>query len=604
MVVPKEIRTKNSHGLISYMLDEDPHSTDLVSVRNLIIDGQNLERTYTGRYDNSAFIESQFYASRVASNKQDKKTQAYHLIFSFSDQEFPLTKKRKQQMTQARQARDLVKGFLTHQLQPEAQYLLAVQRDGEGQKLHVHVALNTVLTDGRTLDTNDLSIVKKHKRTKMVNGKRYTTVPGLFENLQKYMDKHFKKMTGRDYTPVEMHAVNKTHLTQEDKKDVKRGDDYYLKKRGASSWREDLKAEIRDVVKQSDNLDDFKRKMRSVYGVNVKERKASVAKLDDGHKVYRRAFTYQIMGTKKDGREYVKRSVRDFRITSKFVVRGLGEFARPLNLQREIDKRLGIDSFKDLPQDDIDKIDFIDHATHYKKAMNQLNKKIEKAKKALDADANAAAYKQSVQANNEDQAEDSKITPVASLNASEAQNKPNKAKSGRPTSLSEITDFDEYMDVMAKANEAGLTPDEYLALQNKQYDKSKSKSAPVKNTNTPRPVHTKTAQGNKDHGREPELVPTHSAVKKLDTAKRNTDSKKQANSLKKSINTVQNIDAQRVQEQKQKQSEIDDRKKKEKQLKALRRAQLEQEEHNMIQNLPEPWKDNDYLQDEDGFDDF
>ena len=149
----------------------------------------------------------------------------------------------------------------------------------------------------------------------------------------------------------------------------------------------------------------------------------------------------------------------------------------------------------------------------------------------------------------------------------------------------------------------GMSIMQYLDHEAKQ-KKQNAKSA--KNTHVQKPIQSKPVQKQtpkaKDH--EPELVPKHAAVQKLNTAKQNTTSKKQANNLKKSLDTTQNIDTQRVQEQKQKQSETDDRKKKEKQLKALRRAQLEQEEHNMIQNLPEPWKDNDQSQDEDGFDDF
>lgn len=583
MVVPKTIRTRNSFGLISYIVDDPPHTTNLVHQRNLLIDGKNLAKDYHGKF-NSLLTESQFYASRIASHKRDKATQAYHLIFSFSDQEFPLTDDPKILHKQAVQARNIVKSFLSDQLEPNSQYLLAVQRDGEGKKLHVHVALNTILTNGRTLNTNDLSILQKHVRVKTPEGNKIKTKPGLFANLQNYMAKNFKNLTGRDYTPVHMRALD--GVGKQNQLNVQRGDMHYVKERGARSWREDLKSQIKDVIKQARNLDDFKAKMESVYGVRVADRESKITKLDDGTKVTRPAFTYQIMATHKDGTQYVKHAVRDFRITSKYTVRGLGEFSRPYSIENEIDKRLGIDPNKGLSEEEKAKRDFIEQYTQRRKTeVNQVERNSH-LKKTLE-EQTAKAQKTHKQMLDAKKKLDQRTPPDTRTWAEKDQDY-------RNASLNE---------------KRGIAEKHHMSVF-EYWDYLDNKAE----TEQTKPSQTKSVQA------YPELepAPKPTAVQNLAKAKSVTESKsgEKADDLKQSLDT----NAQRMQEQQQARAtakpadnkNYKKNKKKQtkpvqaksaKQLKKEQNARLDAELHNKIQNLDEPWKDNED-QDENGFDDF
>lgn len=325
MAIPKLVQTHNSHGLLSYVLDDDPHSTKYVQKRNLLVDGVNIRKDYTGQY-NSLYTEAQFYTSRKMAHKRNKNMQAYHLILSFSDQEFPLTSDIDVLKQQARDAMKISKGFLAKQLPDNSQYLLAVQRDGDGAKLHVHVAINSILQNGRSLNTNDLSIKIKHVRVHTKQGLQYETRPGLFDNLQTYMHDNFKELTGRDYTPVSLDP-------DKNKKDVQLESTYQIMRRGGVSWREKLKDAVRDIAQKATSLKQFKKMLKDVYGVHVRQRQAKDPDSDTGK---RKAYTYQIMGTRKDGKQYVVHSARDFHITKRGAVRGLGEFARPINLENVI----------------------------------------------------------------------------------------------------------------------------------------------------------------------------------------------------------------------------------------------------------------------------
>lgn len=529
MTIAKDIPTNNSHATISYILDSTPHNTKLVHDRNLVVDFHNLKRDYNNKI-NGLYIDSQFYGVRKASGRSNKRVQAHHLIFSFSNQEFPVTLDAKKQHKQAVQAAKLIKGFLSRQLPQNCQYLLGVQRDGDGGKLHVHVCVNSVLANGKILDTNDLSIVRKLTRRKVKGKTTYTAEQGLFDNLQDYMADNFKKVTGRDYT----------RLTLDQKKNLKRDQqitnakDVQIKKRGGTVWRDELASIIKEVANHATDLDDFKHKLKTVYNVDIREYKSGAGYDKNGKKLRRTAYTYTYHD--QNNKEH---KIRDFHIAKSGAVKGLGLFARPQMIQKVIDLNLG-------------------------KSPVQAQNTANKAKSEPDVKSNVKSS--------------DPIIPDSTIKL--------------PSASEEI----------AKAKAMGMTIMQYMNYEDNQRKKQKAKTdKQVQKPTQSKPVHKDKA---KDADREPELVPTHSAVKKLDTAKRNTDSKKQANSLKKSLNTTQNIDAQRVQEKQLNNANAEEKRKKEEQLKALRRAQLEQEEHNMIQNLPEPWKDNDQSQDEDGFDDF
>lgn len=334
MTIAKDIPTNNSYATINYILEDSPHNTKLVQQRNLMTGIHNIHRDYAGKI-NKMYIESQFYGIRKASGRSNKRTQAHHLIFSFSDQEFPVTRDPKQQRKQAKQAGLLINGFLKEQLPEGSQYLLAVQRDGDGAKLHVHVCLNSVLTTGKVLDTNYLSIVRRMVKTKDANGKTvYKAEKGLFDNLQDYMAKNFKKSTGRDYQRLSLNK-NKSKSTNV----LSTSKDVQIRKRHGQVWRQDLADIIKEVVNHSSSLDDFKKKLWDVYRIKTKDYKSSTGKKDaNGKNIKRDAYTYYWYYDPSDKTKL--RRMRDFHITKRGAVRGLGGFARPDDLQAVIDHNL------------------------------------------------------------------------------------------------------------------------------------------------------------------------------------------------------------------------------------------------------------------------
>lgn len=340
MAIAKDIPTNNSYATINYILEDSPHNTKLVQQRNLMTGIHNIHRDYAGKI-NKMYIESQFYGIRKASGRSNKRTQAHHLIFSFSDQEFPVTRDPKQQRKQAKQAGLLINGFLKKQLPEGSQYLLAVQRDGDGAKLHVHVCLNSVLTTGKVLDTNYLSIVRRMVKTKDANGKTvYKAEKGLFDNLQDYMVKNFKKSTGRDYQRLSLNK-NKSKSTNV----LSTSKDVQIRKRHGQVWRQDLADIIKEVVNHSNSLDDFKKKLWDVYHIKTKDYKSSTGKKDaNGKNIKRDAYTYYWYYDPSDKTKL--RRMRDFHITKRGAVRGLGGFARPDDLQKVIDYNLQLN----LPQ--------------------------------------------------------------------------------------------------------------------------------------------------------------------------------------------------------------------------------------------------------------
>ena len=616
MVVSKIKQTKNVSGLIGYQLDDDPHTIDLVQERNLYVDGFNIDRDYNNQMS-SAYTKGQFYAVRKLAHKEHKKTQAYHLIFSFSDQEFPFTKDQKELKKQAKDADTIIKGFLEQQLPRDSQYLLAVQRDGEGHKMHVHVALNSVLLSKKTLNTNDISLkAKRVRHWEKGKGMQYSQEPGLFENLQTYMHDHFKELTGRDYTPVSLTP---------DPNNIKRGNAVQIAKHGVPVWREELKDEVREVIGKSKDLDDFKRKLESAYNVHVKEYTASVGKDDSGNKIKRPAFTYQIMGIRQNGNSYVVHSARDYRIMKNGSVRGLGEFARPKDIEREIAKN---NSYA------------LKHAKQQMVAKSVQNNQQKPVQKSIHKSVQRAvqiAQPKRVQTKKD-----------AWSNLSDLQRKYVK--------LSWQVDEDNSSDMIEQAYQLGVTPDELFDIQSKRLDdfekakKKLSKAGKLKQAKLYARRHkpAQKALGDPEwlkdvQADEPSFTFEPKPVQNLDKARKKTKSESGQNShdLQNAQSAVQNAQKQQAQrneeaqqkraeqqreQQQKKRKETEQRKKRQQQRKAAEKRQQksakpavhhyfdddadglvfrdrESKGHDFIQNMPEPWKDNeDDNEKEDDFD--
>lgn len=290
MSILKVISSGNAGANLKYLIDEKPHDTTLTSHRSLMFDGQNVFSDWNGKV-NSRYLADQFWTVRQRAKNPNKKTQAQHLIFSFSNEEFSPNKSTLKR--DANQIRHLVKSFMVEHFPKTAQFLIAVQADSQGHNLHAHVAVNSVQTNGKVLNTNLVSVTGKDN---------------IRDAFDQYMMNNFKNVTGSDWQPVVQNTDNLVNS-----KTVK------VDERGGYVWKEDLKSRIVDAFSNVDNLADFKAVLEANNGVHVKERRASIGKDENGTKKYRMAFTYSF--TDADGH---KRSCRDFAYTKTGAKRGLG----------------------------------------------------------------------------------------------------------------------------------------------------------------------------------------------------------------------------------------------------------------------------------------
>ena len=341
MSITKCLNRKNSRALIKYLLDAKPHDTGLVNHRNLLVTGQNLE-TFPGKFNGrpvqnsyqSPFVANQFAEAQKLSkaSKQGKKKsiQAFHLIVSFSDNEFPPDG---DQQKEAEQAAKLTKGFLKEQLPPDSQYLMAIQRDGKGHKLHAHVALNSVQITGKVIRRQYLHQKDWDYITK--DGK-HVHEPGLASNLDKYLEDNFQRVTGREFHPVIPSTENKVHSAEEQ-----------IVARGGYDWHEDLKTRIYNAFSDPKvhNLNDFKQACAK-RGVTVTEKRRGTGQKDaNGKKIYKLGYTYSFTGKDiyksgaKKGQPRMHR-MRDYRMgRDGQPLRGsLGTAFTPENIKKEIEK--------------------------------------------------------------------------------------------------------------------------------------------------------------------------------------------------------------------------------------------------------------------------
>lgn len=316
MSIVKVISSTNAGANLNYLINEKAHNTELTSHRSLLFNGQNVYGDYANKV-NARYLADQYWAVRQRAKNPNKKVQVHHLIFSFSQQEFNPTKKNLLQ--QSRQALKLVNDFLRQLLPSTAQYLEAVQCDSKGKNLHVHISCNSVLTNGKVLDTNLISV---NSRTVTKNKKQVHHL-GIRSQFDNYMTNHFEKLTGREFHPIEENNINIVNS-----KAAK------IDERGGYIWKEDLKERILDAFNNTDNFDDFETVLEANNGVKIKHRRASIGKDEHGKKIYRDAVTYtftDIFST--------PHSARDFAYTKNGAKRGLGLSFTPQAIQHEFERR-------------------------------------------------------------------------------------------------------------------------------------------------------------------------------------------------------------------------------------------------------------------------
>lgn len=295
MSIVKAISSTNSFANLKYLIDTPAHDKTLTSHRSLKYYGRNIDGDYQGKV-NSAYLGMQFRAVREQARNPNKKTQAQHLIFSFSSDEFAPTQQSLGEMS--KQVGQLVDGYISQRLPNDAQYLIAVQCDSKGHNLHAHVVVNSVLLSGKVLNTNLISVTKQD---------------GLRAGFDQYMADHYPKLTGKEWTPVQpQDKVNRVHSTAQQ-----------IEERGGYVWREDLKGRLIQAMQETDNLQDYLTVLETL-GVTVKTRRASTGKDENGNKIYRQAYTYSMTGD--DGKTHAS---RDFAHTKHGGIKGLGEMFTP-----------------------------------------------------------------------------------------------------------------------------------------------------------------------------------------------------------------------------------------------------------------------------------
>ena len=305
MAILKIISSKSARNTIKYLLDEQAHNTDLTSERALKIDSQNVDLNFQA--DKNLFtmyVYNQFTAVREIAKKNDKKEQARHLIFSFSDDEFNLTKDNLKEKSE--QALTLCSDFLRQKLPDQAQFLTVAQADSDGHKLHVHAVVNSVMLDKKNVDTNLYNTISNRK---------YRSI---LDDFQNYMSTNFEKVTGKKYEV----NFDTSH------KELKNSSFKRIKERGGYIWKDDLKERIRQAKIYSSDLTSFEKNL-ALTGVNVTKRRASVGKDATGKKIYREAYTFSFVD-----QEQKQRKIRDISRTKSGALKGLGEDYTPLSLER------------------------------------------------------------------------------------------------------------------------------------------------------------------------------------------------------------------------------------------------------------------------------
>lgn len=305
MAILKIISSKSARNTIKYLLDEQAHNTDLTSERALKIDSQNVDLNFNA--DKNLFtmyVYNQFSAVREIAKKKDKKEQARHLIFSFSDDEFNLTKDNLKEKSE--QALTLCSDFLRKKLPDQAQFLTVAQADSDGHKLHVHAVVNSVMLDKKNVDTNLYNTI---------SGRKYRSI---LDDFQTYMSSNFEKITGKKYEV----NFDTSH------KELKNSSFERIKERGGYVWKDDLKERIRQAKLYSSDLMSFEKNL-ALTGVNVTKRRASLGKDATGKKIYREAYTFSFVD-----QDQKQRKIRDISRTKSGALKGLGEDYTPLSLER------------------------------------------------------------------------------------------------------------------------------------------------------------------------------------------------------------------------------------------------------------------------------
>ena len=274
---------KSSYNRLTYIFNQSPHNDIKTSHRVLACSGNNVRMLHNPDgsltvNQSGVYLEKQFHQSLKRAFNPKRRIQCQSIIISFSNDEFDTSNLSEQ----ASQALRLVQGYAKKYF-GDAQSVSAVQCDGNGGRLHVHLLINSVKPNGKTIATSRFSVFKMRK------------------NINSYLNTNFERVTGRSWVNSFDNSESRHDLSS-------------LPNR--SKWQSHLKKTIDLIKTEVDSVKDFLAKLSQV-GVTVTERQ------------HGKSWTYH--GTIKTSKGTKKISARDFyqRVDKKtgdvLTTRGLGQ---------------------------------------------------------------------------------------------------------------------------------------------------------------------------------------------------------------------------------------------------------------------------------------
>lgn len=292
MSIVKTQACKSSYTRLSYILSGEPHNTNKVSQRVLAVYGQNVNllhdrNGYISTTQSGAYLERQFHQSLMKARNPKRTYQCQSIIISFSQKEFD-TSNIEEQASQANHLAQLyVKRFFG-----DAQAISVVQADGNGGKIHVHILVNAVNRQGKTIQTNRFSIFHLRKQ------------------FDKFMNQSFENVTGRPWPGPsnQRQRLDSNNLTTK------------------SEWQKHIKQVIEKVKLEVSTINDFLTKL-SNYGITVTNRSKKTAwtyhqqvKTAKGIKEYRVRDYYErrdkktgeIKSIRGLGKDFTKASITEY----------------------------------------------------------------------------------------------------------------------------------------------------------------------------------------------------------------------------------------------------------------------------------------------------
>lgn len=276
MAITKIAPTKNLYGLIYYISKAEPHTKGEERVLDFTTNLCTLENSY------QAFKDTEKYLGR------EKKIKAYTIIKSWSAYELDPQNEENQRL-----ALESMERLLKELYGDTRQYVIVLQKDGTGGKLHAHAVINnTDSYSGKAIRGNSKKWEYIAQKSDEIDKKLGIKNLNL-ENDLKPKD----KKTLKEIKMIEKNEVLKSQGLQE----------IYL-------WKQDLKNTIKDNLKKSTNMKDLKKNLER-DGVILTLRGS---KAKDSWRGYKASYSF----TDKEGKQ---RKARESTLGTNFSYKTLDE---------------------------------------------------------------------------------------------------------------------------------------------------------------------------------------------------------------------------------------------------------------------------------------